>query len=121
MPRTAPAGEGPCDHPGRNTYTLAGGAEGHVERANINNGLGAARHGGNELANTLAGNSGNNSLTGGSGDDTLNGRGGSDTLAGQSGDRVESESGADTIAMGSGDIAFRSNGDESGQRRFRRW
>ncbi len=45
-------------------YTLGSGAEGHVERANINNSLLAASLVGNAFANTLLCNSADNRLVG---------------------------------------------------------
>ncbi|MEO1193734.1 MAG: calcium-binding protein [Pseudomonadota bacterium] len=67
-------------------FTLGSGADGHVERGNINDDAGDADLRGNEFANTLLGNSSDNRLFGFSGDDILNSNGGSNILTGGSGD-----------------------------------
>ncbi len=67
-------------------YTLGTGAEGFIERANINRAAGDASLAGNSQANTLLGNSFDNRLEGGEGDDILNGRQGGDSLIGGAGD-----------------------------------
>ncbi|MEO1193394.1 MAG: calcium-binding protein [Pseudomonadota bacterium] len=67
-------------------YTIADGFQGHIERANINNGVGPANLRGNAFDNTLLGNTSDNRLFGNSGDDILNGQQGVDWMVGGSGD-----------------------------------
>ncbi|MEO1190249.1 MAG: calcium-binding protein [Pseudomonadota bacterium] len=67
-------------------FALLTGAEGFVERVNVNRNVGEATVTGSNHDNTLLGGTANDSLFGGEGDDILNGRGGSDRMVGGSGD-----------------------------------
>ncbi len=88
-------------------YTLAIGADGFTERANINRGAGDASLIGNENDNTLIGNSGDNILRGLGGADEIEAGAGDDRVLGDgAGDLLKGESGTDTIAMGTADTVF---------------
>ncbi len=87
-------------------YTLASGAEGFLERANINRTAGGPSLFGNEKANILVGGSGGNLLVGGSGNRILNGGLCTDSMIGAFGDdtfvvKVASDSLSELSGQGS--------------------